>query len=509
MPYVIPAVVGLLTAGMVSGYSPTDTVATDSVAMETIAPFDTLPYTGKESKFFGDYYVGPGQVSRENIRIFGGNLGVAGQVDGEIIVLGGDVTLEPTAVVNGQIVAIGGSVIRKEGAVVNGKVVEANIREGITYSEGPSRETKPRHREFGLKEKGRPVPGPWVHADTRWFVYNRNEGFRFTPINWHWDRRSRSSFRLSLTLGYRFGQHQPAGRLTLEKRLAQKLLPPEMPGIIVFASALRETRTDDGYRLPEMENSLAALLARQDFYDRWDEEGYEAGLAVTHPHFFARGAYRHTDIDSLSVTRRQARIFQKERQFRTTLAAVPDNIKSILATLRGKTRDLNSLATGLDIGITAERILQSRVDTFTRWLVRCTASWKAAPDIVLRSRFMAGSARGTLPGYRLFGVGGLGSVSAYPYKTQEGDRMVQLNTELIFLPEFIGKDWLISLFSDLGHAWMHSDYGFTNLDAITDRGISAIGVGVGDDDLDWRINLARPLDGRDIWETTFRLNLNF
>ncbi|MFQ6615505.1 MAG: hypothetical protein ACE5HZ_01880 [Fidelibacterota bacterium] len=471
---------------------------------------DTVEYAGRESKFFGDYYVGEGEVSQENIRVFGGDLFVAGQVDGQITVLGGDVTLEPTAVVNGRIVAIGGSVLRKEGAVVNGKVMEANIREGITYSEGTTRETEPRTREFGLKERGRALPRIWTHRDTYWFVYNRNEGLLLTPFNWHWDRQSRSSLRLSFTLGYRFGQKQTAGRLTLEKRLGQRFFPPGIPSLLAFASAFRQTRTDDDYRLPEMENSLASLLARQDFYDRWDEEGAEVGLAMTHPVVNLNGAYRVTEIDSLSVTRRQARVFQKDRLFRKALAAIPDNVRTVLATVRVKTVALDPLTTGLGFAITAERILQADlIEPFTRWLGRITANWEVAPDVVLRSRFLAGSARGTLPDYRFFAVGGLGSVSAYPYKDQKGDRMVQVNSELILLPEFIGRDWLISLFSDLGHAWMHADYEFSNTGAIIDHGISSIGVGVGDEDLDWRINVARPLDGRDIWETTFRVNLNF
>lgn len=495
MNYWIPSLIILLSAGTVPAY-----------AQEG----DSLEHAPRESRFFGDYYVGVGEVSRENIRIFGGDLFVAGQVEGEIIVLGGDVTLEPTAVVNGRIAAIGGTVSKKEGAVVNGKVMEANIREGITYSEGTPRETKPKFREFGLKEKGHPVPGSWIHRDTYWFVYNRNEGLRFTPLNWHWDREARSTLRLSLTLGYRFGQQQPAGRLSLEKRVGWRLFPPEIPSLVVFASALRETRTDDGYRIPEIENSLAAALARQDFQDRWDEEGYEAGLTMIHPVVRLKAAYRHTDVDPVSVTRRQVRIFQKGRQFRPTLDAIPDNVRSILATLGVKTPAPDLLASGLDIGITAEKILDAdSVDTFARWLAQVTANWRMTPDLVLRSRFLAGSAQGTLPEYRSFGVGGLGSVSAYPYKLQTGDRMLQLNIELIFLPEFIGKDWLISLFSDLGHAWRHQDYGFSNSKDILDSGISAIGVGVGDDDLDWRVNLARPLDGRDILETTFRLNLNF
>ncbi|MBC8402370.1 MAG: BamA/TamA family outer membrane protein, partial [Candidatus Marinimicrobia bacterium] len=115
-------------------------------------------------------------------------------------------------------------------------------------------------------------------------------------------------------------------------------------------------------------------------------------------------------------------------------------------------------------------------------------------------------------------VGGLGSISAYPYKTKWngdpwiGDRFVQLNTEFIFAPEFLDDDWTLILFADAGDAWMSDEYDITNVDSIINNGKSAIGIGFGSsdhDDIDWRVNIARPLDGTDYWESTLRINFNF
>ena len=110
---------------------------------------------------------------------------------------------------------------------------------------------------------------------------------------------------------------------------------------------------------------------------------------------------------------------------------------------------------------------------------------------------------------RVFGVGGLGSVSAHQYKVQTGDRMVQLNAELLLLPNFMEGDHYLSLFFDTGHTWNKSDYSFTDFSSITNSGISAVGIGIGDEDLDWRVNIARALGVKDTWETTFRFNINF
>lgn len=482
-----------------------DTTEVDTVALESIQEIETFDELRNELKFFGDYYIGIDEISVDNIRIFGGDLFVAGRVEGQIIVLGGDVTLESTSVVNGQIAAIGGSIHKKEGAVVKGKVMEANMREGISYSEGKGEGAKPDYSEFRVEREVRRKSHRWIHPDTPWFIYNRNEGFLWTPLNWHWDRKSESSVRLSLSLGYRFGQAKPAGRLTLEK----SFLPSQ--NVALFGRVFRESRTDDGYRLPQKENTLASLLARQDFYDRWDEEGYELGAGFELPWLHLKGAYRATEIDSIPLTRRQFRVFHKDRSFRSNLPVLPGSARSLLATITARTPGLEILRTGAGLLVTGEKVLSAdSFGPFTRILGFVTTNLELATDIVLRSRFLVGTATDTLPEFRYFSAGGLGSVSGFPYKQQpDADRLLQANFELIFLPDFLHKDWIVALFADAGHAWMHTDHGFTDFDAIMDGALSAIGLGLGDEDMDWRLNVARPLDGRDVWETTFRLNFNF
>ena len=79
-----------------------------TVAMESLEPLQEYKETDSEIKFFGDYYLGADQKSKRNVRVFGGDLFLAGTVEGQIIVVGGDATLESTAVINGRVVAIVG-----------------------------------------------------------------------------------------------------------------------------------------------------------------------------------------------------------------------------------------------------------------------------------------------------------------------------------------------------------------------------------------------------------------
>jgi len=61
---------------------------------------------------------------------------MAGEVKNKVVVGGGNLTLEPTAVVNGDLNIFGGSLDRKEGAVVRGVIERngnANVRWNWTY----------------------------------------------------------------------------------------------------------------------------------------------------------------------------------------------------------------------------------------------------------------------------------------------------------------------------------------------------------------------------------------
>ncbi|MCH7732236.1 MAG: BamA/TamA family outer membrane protein [Candidatus Marinimicrobia bacterium] len=483
-----------------------DTTYSDSVALDSHDESDLYEGTGNELKFFGDYYIGINEIVKDDIQLFGGNLFVAGTVLGKITVLGGDVTLESTAVVNGRIVAIGGSIITHEGAEINGTVVEANIREGISFSDKGGKISTPDAFDFQVEELKRHPDRTWIHPDNDWFSYNRNEGFVFTPFNFRWNRKSKSSFQLSLSLGYRFGQNELTGRLTLEKYFFRR------HNFVLFASGFHESESDDTYRLPNLENSLAALFARQDFYDRWDEEGFELGFGINFSTIRFRVAYHSVYLDSISITNRQATWLHADRAFRPNLPIIPGNVESYLATLSVKTRGFQPLGNGIGAIIDGEQVITAEnYHNFTRILTTVMANWEISEGIVLRNRFLFGTTEGTLPFFRNFTVGGLGSVSAHPYKpsNQTGSQMVQANVELVFLPDFLDKDWVIFLFADGGNAWDSADYNLTDFNSISKNGISSIGVGLGDDDLDWRINIARPLDGRDTWETTFRLNMNF
>ncbi|NOZ04398.1 MAG: hypothetical protein GXO92_07325 [FCB group bacterium] len=473
------------------------------------------PSTVNELKLFGDHVIKANEVSYDRIRIVGGDLTVYGTVKGQISVIGGDVYLGKTAVVEGEIIAIGGNIHRKPGAIITGRVIETNLKEGLVYREYDKSPKIKGKSEFDLESRSERANFSWIHQKTDVFIYNRNEGLLITPFNFQWDRESLSDFRLSLSLGYRFGQKAPAGRITLEKSFFINR------NFILYGSAFRESRTFDYYRLPEAENSAAAILGRQDFYDRWDERGYELGVGFDLSLIKVNVKLTTANEDSIPVTDIWS-VFEQNRRLRPNLPMTPQKINYLESTLAFRTRRYDPLHNGAALFIhyigyhnansISELIKLNPLTISNRIFSMVIINWEFSEGIVLRSRVLTGTSAQTLAPHRYFSVGGLGSVSAFPYKYQVGDQFAQANIELIFTPEFLGTGMLLKVFTDGGQAWMKDEFSFKDLLHQQNNVISSVGIGIGQadhDGLEWGINFAQPLDGRDYLETTVRLNLNF
>jgi len=119
----------------------------------------------------------------------------------------------------------------------------------------------------------------------------------------------------------------------------------------------------------------------------------------------------------------------------------------------------------------------------------------------------------SLPIYRQFGIGGLGSVSAQGYKSQVGNHMAQMNTELVFTEEFTDTWFMVKLFYDGGMAYNSPD--LVDMKPISEQYNTLLqsgGIGFGWDDgdgLKMGFNFAKPLGNDGPIESTVRLNFNF
>jgi hypothetical protein len=482
---------------------------------ETTTEFaDPNIFPVSETKFFGDHAIDSNAISYDKLRIVGGTLDVFGTVMGTITVIGGDAILHDSAVINGEIVAIGGKVHKKQGVTINGKVYETNLKEGLVYRETSGDTEIQGDTYFDTDHRRYSYYGSWIHPDFDLFDYNRHEGFVLTPINFYRSDYLNSSVRVNMTLGYRFGQKQPHGRLTFEKLF----FPQDQ--LVLFGSVFRESRTDDYYRLPKEENGLAALVGRQDFYDRWDEEGWSFGIGVDLKHVKIKLRYADITQSSFDILDIWS-VFHRDRRLRSNIIDFDTDLEYTELTVAYRTRTYHPFSTGFALMLNTEwfesgDMLNEDVNiekTVSRTTSLAVLNWEFSDGVLLRSRLLGGTSNNLmLTPHRLFGVGGLGSVSAHSFKHQVGEEILQINVELIFTPHLWDDEWILKLFADAGHAWLKTQHGFGSIIENRDEFLSAVGIGIGKgdhNDWGWGFNIAKPTDGRDIIETTFRLNLNF
>lgn len=460
--------------------------------------------------FYKDHIIPSGEISYDNIRIIGGDLIVDGAVKGKITLIGGDVRLNESSVLDGQIVVVGGNVQKHKNAVINGKIIESNLQEGLLYRETDPEENIQGSSDFELENRSERARKSWIHPEAPTFVYNRNEGLLLNVYHKRWDRRSLSSFRITSSFGVRMKpDHTPdyAGKLTMERTFGINR------NITVFGSGYKEAQTDDSYRLPLNENSWASVLGRQDFYDRWDETGWEAGIGLDISRLKIKAQYGEASHDSISTADIWS-LFEKNRTLRHNIPMSRlDKVKTSEVIVAFRTKDYNPFKNGLALYVQSEwyDTGAKNSDKINRTLAMGIANLEIAEGIILRTRLMGGSSSGALLSYRNFGVGGLGSVSAHPYKVQTGDHFAQGNFEFIITPEFTDSGWQIKLFADGGHAWNKSEYGF-DLNKIKASAVTSFGIGIGrgdEDDLDWMINIAQPMNEGGPLQTTVRFNYNF
>jgi len=471
---------------------------------------DSSKFTTNEIRFYSDVTIDSSEIITNNIRIIGGVLTVYGTVESQITVIGGDVHILSSAVINGKIVAIGGNVQTDKDAQINGKIVEASLDQGLIYRETFTDSSASEEKDFGISTFSEHSNDGWVHPKPTIFQYNRNEGLRFVPLNWNWDHRNESLIRLSFSLGYRFSSSEFIGRTTLESSLLKNR------SATIFASGFKTVRTDDEFRLPEKENSWAGFLGRQDFYDRWDETGFEVGFGFDFSHLKVKGKFVRVTQSDISVNQDLWSFTNESSVLRNNPFMVETDVEYLEGVAAFRTASYSPLKTGLAILSKVEMTLKmdsTLADPSLRLIHIAMANWEVSKGVVLRNRLILGMGSKSLPIYRQFGVGGLGSVSAHGYKSQLENHMAQINTELVFTEKFTDTWFMVKLFYDGGMAYNSNDLvDIGYISEHSDKLLQSAGIGFGWEDgdkLKMGFNFAKQLGSNSPIESTVRLNFNF
>jgi hypothetical protein len=392
-----------------------------------------------------------------NVVVKGGTLTVYGRVNGDVLVVGGDLRIKSNAYIGGNVKIINGEVIKDEDAVVIGYIDKSSSRKERAY-----REEAKDFRRASTRLNANWVPET-TNLDNFIFRYNRVEGL-FLGIGsekrYYWD--SQKLYSMYGSVGYGFKSHNWRGNLGLSRQFAfdeGQLFELEVEG-----HSLTDSKED--WLIGLGENTAAAFFIHEDFRDYFQRDGFgvNAGYAVQQDYLTGqvKVGYLSDEYDSM-MNQTEWSMFGGNKVFRLNPAIDKGMMRSIVGSA-----GLSTVTTtiygpeGWSIhatGEVAKKSLKSDFE-FNRYVADIRRYQPLGRYDNLNIRVRAGSSEGVLPIQKAFDMGGLGTIPAVPFKGETGNRMLLMNAELVINGDFLGDlnfwpSWLLRevnfvVFSDAG-----------------------------------------------------------
>ncbi|MDZ7269716.1 MAG: outer membrane protein assembly factor [candidate division KSB1 bacterium] len=465
---------------------------------------DYLP--GREAEAirrFGDFELAATDSLTGDVVVAGGDVVIAGKLQGTLLVVCGNITLTSTAQVTGDVVAVAGRVKRFAGSRIDGDQIEASPPAQRESKRERLREWNRRHRRFTTS----------VDMELR---YTRVDGLYLGGLL---PRKYYGAANVGMfgSAGYGFKARRWQYQAGLELYYGRDFRS------ILGGEVHDRTDSEDEWIIPAEENTLAALLIKEDFRDYYRRRGFNL---YARQHFGEdiklTAGYRRDDLLPLE-NRAVWSLFGGDKRFRPNPAIVPGRLVSYFSEFNWDGRDhQRAPRRGWFVQLMTEfsrPSLDSDYD-FDRVILDLRSYLPTAYGRNLDLRLRAGSSRGELPAQFLFDLGGLSSLPGYRFKEFTGNRMLLANLEyrmnagrsrLHDLP--IVSELNLILFVDSGMTWFAGS-GSSLADAFDDltwnRLKTDVGVAITDNDGRVRLHFAKRTDrGYDDLVVTFRLNRNF
>lgn len=418
--------------------------------------------------FSGDKIIEENDSIKGPVVVKGGDLIVYGTIEGSAKVVGGDLRVKRTGKITGNARVIDGTIVKEPGAIIEGF-------EDKTKSTTASYRT-PRKR-FSKQNRGFDVPWEMGQSNLDNFIprYNRVEGI-FLGIGsekkyyWSGDR----TWNAYGSIGWGFKSHTWRGNLGLSRQFAY----PTDNGTHLFelgAEGHSLTDTKDQWVIGQLENTLAAFLIHEDFRDYFERTGGSFYVAYySQIDYFKselKASYISDEYDSLSNKVNWA-LFGGDKSFRPNPAVQPGAMRSILVTAGLST--ITKAGTGSEgwsvyaSGEFAKTSWGGDFD-FDQYVLDVRRFQPISRYDNFNVRMRIGTAGGPLPQQKIYEIGGLGTLNAFPFKSAIGNRMVLVNAEYIIDGNFFSEldfwpTWILHNFNFI----LLTDAGFTRPMAIND-----------------------------------------
>lgn len=322
--------------------------------------------------------------------------------------------------------------------------------------------------------------------------YNRVEGLvlgaRLLPLEWgDWENA-----KIYGQAGYAFSLKKPRYELGAEIRPFPYL--NDNYDFKIGASYRRNTTTNDIWKVNWVENSLASILFEYDYLDYYQVDGISLyAIQRLSPFVQLSLGYRSEEYSSLETTEEWS-LFQAGN-FRFNPPVAETRLNSFVAAIEGgQLANMYSVPRGWAFRIDAEISEGLENDfQFQRYLGDVRVYVPMGYSSSLGMRLRGGYVSDEAPIQKLFTLGGLGSVRAYPQNVFIGTEMLLGNIEYTIASiaplDDIFDDIQLFGFADAG--WVN---GFANQQFDWDDVFSSAGVGLSFADRTLRLELAWPLD---------------
>lgn len=401
-------------------------------------PQGPIPTTVAEDSnltYQGNTVIQKGDTLNTNVIVKSGDLTIYGRINGDVLVIGGDLYVRDGAYVGGNIKVINGEVNKDDDAIVMGYIDESSSRKEKAY----------REEEKNFRRSSTRLHANWANETTNLdnfiFRYNRVEGLFLgagSEKRYYWD--DQRSYSLYGSVGYGFKSHNWRGNLGLSRQFAfddGQLIEIEAEGHSL-------TDTKDDWLIGVHENTAAAILIHEDYRDYFRRDGYgiNLGYATQRDYFTGQVKVGYLSDEYRSMENQtEWSFFGGDKRFRPNPAIDEGNMRSIVSSAGLST--VTSTMYGpegwsmLATAEVAEKNLGGEF-TFNRYVADVRRYQPLGRYDNLNIRVRVGTAEGVLPLQKTFEIGGLGTLQGYPFKDEMGNRMLLMNAELIVNGDFLG-----------------------------------------------------------------------
>jgi len=406
---------------------------------------DTLavvPQSSQESHatvtYDGDKTIEESETVKADVVLKGGDLKIYGTVEGDVLVVGGNLYVKDGARVTGNARVINGDIIKDDGGWIGGYMDRRNA------STAGYRLDRGRFSRFGHR-----LNANWIdeltNLDNFIYRFNRVEGHFFglgSEKKYYWDGSHR--YTAYGSVGWGAKSHRWRYNLGVARQFALRNNNESGGEILEFGVEGHSlTDTKDDWIIGMNENTAAALLLHEDFRDYFGREGLgiHAGYYTQQDYVAAQLQVEYL-IDQYSSleNRTEWSIFGGNKVFRPNPPIENGKMRSIVVTPGFSTVTKTGHGQeGWSLYGTAEyaRTKFGGIFEFNQFMADIRRFQPLGWYDNLNVRVRVGTSEGHVPVQKAFEFGGLGTLDARRYKSETGNRMVLINAEYVFNGDFL------------------------------------------------------------------------